>query len=75
MDKPPIGLRPFYIVVSERIQEINDAIIRYIKAGYQIPKEWTDERHDLIAWENSRNESKNQDFKGLLNAFNINNNH
>lgn len=41
--KPPIGLRPKMIVVSSRVQEIHEAMTRYIDANYLIPKEWLEE--------------------------------
>jgi phage gp29-like protein len=46
--KPPIGLKPRYISDKERIQEIDEAITRYMDAGLQIPEEWFKERNELI---------------------------
>lgn len=48
--KPPIGLRPRRIAVASRIQEIDEAIQRYIDAGYAFPDHWTDERNELLNW-------------------------
>lgn len=44
---PPIGLRPKSIVDAERIQEIKEAIIRYVLADKEIPKEWQEELCNL----------------------------
>lgn len=45
--KPPVGLRPAFIVNQERIEEIKEAIIRYIDAKIPIPKEWIEEYNNL----------------------------
>lgn len=42
-EAPPIGLRPQCIVRVLRLQEIHEAIGRYLEAGKQIPQEWLDE--------------------------------
>jgi len=47
MDKPPLGLRPRYIVIQHRIREILEAVDRYNDALYIIPQEWLDELCDL----------------------------
>jgi hypothetical protein len=41
--KPPIGLRPMEVVRVLRLQEIHEAIGRYLADGQKIPKEWLDE--------------------------------
>lgn len=49
-DRPPLGLRPRYVVVPERIQEISDAIQRYAFACLPIPSEWLEELGELSGW-------------------------
>ena len=41
--KPPLGLRPEFIVLELRQKEIQEAVTRYMEAGKEIPKEWTAE--------------------------------
>jgi hypothetical protein len=47
MTRPPMGLRPRFIVVGERIEEIKQAIARYKEAGLDVPEHWTQELDDL----------------------------
>jgi hypothetical protein len=47
--KPPLGLRPQYIVELQRIQEIFDAIIRYKKASLIVPSKWIEELARLVS--------------------------
>jgi len=42
-EKPPIGLRPEHIWIDARVDEIRQAIARYIETGRPIPHEWLDE--------------------------------
>ena len=46
--KPPIGLKPRWIVDSERLGEVSRAIARYYASGDRIPVEWIEEYNDLI---------------------------
>ena len=48
VEKPPLGLKPTRIVQKHRLQEIDDAIIRFVEANYPIPTEWLIERNELI---------------------------
>ena len=43
MEKPPLGLRPRWIVDEHRAKEITEAIRRYRAEGKEIPPEWTEE--------------------------------
>ncbi len=43
VEKPPLGLRPEFIVLEHRQKEIQEAVIRYLEAGKEIPKEWVAE--------------------------------
>lgn len=49
LPEPPLGLRPRRIAEEARAYEINQAISRYLKAGYPIPPEWVEERTELLA--------------------------
>jgi hypothetical protein len=48
MKKPPIGLIPRSIWDFQRIDQISNAINRYIDAGYAIPEEWIEELVELF---------------------------
>lgn len=41
--KPPLGLRPKYVWLQERRDEIMDAMNRYSHAGKVVPVEWIEE--------------------------------
>jgi hypothetical protein len=45
--KPPLGLRPKWIVDELRLKEIKEAIKRYISEGMEIPIEWVTEYNEL----------------------------
>lgn len=49
MDKPPIGLRPRWIVTDARIFEIIEAMTRYREGGATIPSTWWNELAQLSA--------------------------
>lgn len=44
----PLGLRPKWIILQQRLNEINEAIVRYMDAGYKVPAEWIIERNEII---------------------------
>lgn len=50
--KPPLGIMPqkYWLdkVRSERVIELNNAMIRYFEANKEIPIEWVKERNELI---------------------------
>ena len=48
LEKPPIGLRPKYVLDYERKTEILDAMERYANAGVPIPMEWVTELRELL---------------------------
>lgn len=50
--KPPIGIRPRWLVSAERLDEINEAMKRYTLCHKEIPQEWLDERKELLDWLN-----------------------
>lgn len=45
--KPPLGLRPRWVVDELRMNEISEAITRYMNAGRDIPDEWLEEWQEL----------------------------
>jgi hypothetical protein len=45
--KPPLGIRPKHIVNMERMQEIIEAMSRYVSERKYIPAEWFDEVREL----------------------------
>lgn len=49
-EKPPLGLRPRWIVASWRAGEILDAITRYNDVQKEVPQEWRDELEELNVW-------------------------
>lgn len=50
LTKTPLGLMPMQIWREQRLDDINNAINRYIKADMIIPSEWICERETLISW-------------------------
>lgn len=50
LEAPPIGLRPRWVVAEERIQEIKEACNRYYNSNTEVPREWLEELHELLAY-------------------------
>ena len=48
MEKPPLGIRPQFIVLEQRLNEINEALYIHLKAGVRIHTEWIEERNEII---------------------------
>lgn len=48
IEKPPVGVKPKWMLDEERIYELFDAIMRYKKSGAAIPFEWIDELTNLL---------------------------
>lgn len=46
--RPPRGLIPRKYVDENRLVSIDDAVSRYIEAGYPIPAEWVEERNEIL---------------------------
>jgi hypothetical protein len=53
-EKPPLGLTPRFIRNLDRIQEINNAILRYVEAKKDIPYKWVAELVELQRVESER---------------------
>lgn len=47
-EKPPVGLRPRMIAEWARVDEISDAMDRYLQARKQVPDEWIKEFTELM---------------------------
>ena len=47
-EKPPIGLKPKRFHDKERINEISEAMVRYLTVNKEIPFEWVEEYNQLI---------------------------
>ena len=54
--KPPLGLRPRFIVLEQRLQEIREAIERCMKYNqdeaydmFPIPYEWVEEYDEIVS--------------------------
>jgi len=62
--KPPLGLRPQWLVVSERIKEITEAMVRYGKDAKAVPGEWIVELRSLLDWQSNNNHKLDPD--GLM---------
>jgi hypothetical protein len=46
----PIGIMPEFIWVEHRVQELSQAILRYLNANLEVPNEWYEERNKHIKW-------------------------
>lgn len=47
MPKPPLGLMPEWVWIEKRINEIDEAVKRYLEAGKEIPVSWVSELYRL----------------------------
>jgi hypothetical protein len=45
--KPPLGIVPRNIAITQRMIDIQEAIYRYLDADYIIPQEWIREYFEL----------------------------
>lgn len=48
IQKPPIGIKPEFICIRDRLNDIQTAMDRYIDAGRTIPYSWTEEYIRLL---------------------------
>lgn len=46
--KPPLGITPRKLHDEKRMADLKAAILRYVEAGAEIPREWTDEFNELL---------------------------
>lgn len=54
MTRPPLGLKPLWLHNEQRLDEIDQAIARYLEAKKEIPQAWVEERNQLINWIENR---------------------
>lgn len=47
-DKPPVGIRPRKLWLSDRMDAIDEAIRKRLGTCHSIPEEWITERNMLI---------------------------
>lgn len=58
--RPPIGLLPEWRHKELRLQEINEAIGRYLEVNKPIPVNWIAEQYGLICWVDNWKEEKEE---------------
>lgn len=46
--RPPLGVMPRYIWEERRLEELRDAIYRYISDVIHVPPAWIEEYNELI---------------------------
>ena len=56
--KPPVGLRPWFIMAEHRLAEVQAALYRYSKAGKHAPEYWYREQTELEYRLNNRQPGK-----------------
>jgi hypothetical protein len=49
--RPPLGIKPHYIWIDERVHEVASAIARYSETKTPVPNEWYEELADLLKLE------------------------
>jgi len=54
LQPPPIGLRPEWIYIENRVVEISVAITEYLGHGKEIPIEWIREYNKLVKFLKNR---------------------
>jgi hypothetical protein len=47
-ERPPLGIMPRYIWNEKRLEDLRDAIYRYISAVRPVPAEWIEEYNELL---------------------------
>lgn len=60
--RPPLGLRPKWIVAEHRRAEILEAMQRFEKDGVGVPDEWYIELGEIVGYLNSRKKEKKPEF-------------
>lgn len=61
--KPPLGLMPEWRHKELRLQEIREAVQRYLDKGKAVPINWIAEEYDLQGWFKNREEIKEEEPK------------
>ena len=55
-ERPPIGLYPRFLHDEKRLDDVTQAIQRYMNAHETVPAEWWDECNELVEREQKRKE-------------------
>lgn len=55
-ERPPIGLYPRFLYDEKRLDDVTQAILRYIDAHKVVPAEWWEEYNELAEREQKRKE-------------------
>lgn len=63
IQKPPIGIKPEFICIRDRLNDIQTAMDRYIDAGRTIPYSWTEE---YIRRKKRKSDSKRTSGESLI---------
>jgi hypothetical protein len=53
--RPVLGLKPKWLADEERLEEVLEAVYRYVRGGLAVPVEWVDELNGLLAAYNDWN--------------------
>ena len=56
--KPPLGIMPEWLWISQRRSDLKEAIVRYLDADKTIPAEWVEEHKRHCEWLNKLEETK-----------------
>ena len=48
LKKPPLGIKPQFLVDEERITLLKEAIQRYMDANYPVPQEFIEEYNEKV---------------------------
>ena len=57
-EKPPLGIMPDWLWISQRRSDLKEAIVRYLDADKTIPAEWVEEHKRHCEWLNKWEETK-----------------
>ena len=70
IQQSPIGIMSKEIWEKKRIQDLNDAIIRYMKADVEVPHEWVKEYNELVSkYKDNKQETNYFLFKELIDKY------
>ncbi len=46
--KPPLGIKPRWLIDEDRLLDIDSGIVRSLVAGWAIATKWIEERNEII---------------------------
>jgi len=47
-NRPPMGVKPKWLIDEQRKSDLSEAILRFVRAGYEVPTAWIIEYAHLI---------------------------